>query len=51
MTALALMMRPTADGWGVYLSNGRELARYRGFWSKQLALRYLRRYMRGLLTP
>jgi hypothetical protein len=45
------MLRPTADGWGVYLTNGRELARYRGIWSKQLALRYLRRYVRETLTP
>ncbi len=48
MTALSLMIRPTSDGWGVYLSNGRELARYRGFWSKQLAIRFLRRYASAL---
>jgi hypothetical protein len=45
MTALALMIRPTANGWAVYLTNGQELARYRGFWSKQRALRYLQRYI------
>jgi hypothetical protein len=46
--ALSLMMRPTVDGWGVYLTNGHELARYRGFCSKQLALRYLQRCTRSL---
>jgi hypothetical protein len=51
MTALALMLRPTADGWAVYLTNGQQLARYRGICSKQLALRYLRRYERAALTP
>jgi hypothetical protein len=45
MAAQALMLRPTVDGWAVYLTNGRELARYRGFCSKQLALRYLQRYV------
>lgn len=46
MAALALVMRPTVDGWAVYLTNGQEVARYRGLWSEQLALRYLRRYVR-----
>jgi hypothetical protein len=44
MTALALMIRPTDNGWAVCFSDGRELVRYRGFCSKQLAVRYLRRY-------
>ena len=43
MTALALMIRPTGDGWGVYLTNGQELARYRGIGSKWRAAQYLRR--------
>jgi hypothetical protein len=47
MSALAVLMRPTENGWGVYLSNGQELIRYRGLWSKQLALRYLARYTRS----
>ncbi len=47
MTAFALTMRPTDNGWAVYLTNGHELARYRGFFSKQLALRYLQRYTRS----
>jgi len=41
MPALALMIRPTDDGWGVYLTNGQEVARFRGFASKWRALRYL----------
>lgn len=44
MPALLLSIRPTENGWGVYLSNGHELTRYRGLWSKTLALRYLKRY-------
>jgi hypothetical protein len=43
MTVLALMIRPTHDGWGVYLTNGRELIRYRGIGSRLRALRYLAR--------
>jgi hypothetical protein len=48
MNAVALMMRPTSDGWGVYLTDGRELARYRGLGSMWLAERFLRRYVRSL---
>jgi hypothetical protein len=44
MTALAMMIRPTGDGWGVYLTNGRELARFRGIGSKWRAARFLRRF-------
>jgi hypothetical protein len=47
MTALALMIRPTGDGWGVYLTNGRELARFRGLGSKWRAAQYLRRIRSG----
>jgi len=46
MTSFALMIRPTVNGWGVYLTNGQELARYRGPWSRLRALRYLQRYVR-----
>jgi hypothetical protein len=42
MPALAMMIRPTGDGWGVYLTNGRELARFRGIGSKWRAAQYLR---------
>jgi hypothetical protein len=48
MNAVALMIRPTGDGWGVYLTDGSELARYRGFGSRHLAEWYLRRYVRSL---
>ena len=51
MTAVALLIRPTDTGWGVYLSNGHELARYRGPWSKTLALRYLQRYTGPAASP
>jgi len=37
MPALALLMRATENGWTVDLSNGRELIRYRGLSSRQLA--------------
>jgi len=51
MTALALVIRPTDHGWGVYLTNGQELVQYRGFFAKQLALRYLQRYTRPTPRP
>jgi hypothetical protein len=51
MTAVALLIRPTDTGWGVYLSNGQELTRYRGPWAKTLALRYLQRYAQSAASP
>jgi len=45
MTTVALMIRPTDRGWAVCLTSGQELIRYRGPFSKRLALRYLQRYM------
>jgi hypothetical protein len=44
MSALSLLIRPTDNGWGVYLSDGRELMRYRGLCAKRQAMRYLKRY-------
>jgi hypothetical protein len=41
MTALTMMLRPVPGGWAVYLSNGRELARFRGFAARWRAMRYL----------
>jgi hypothetical protein len=41
MTAIALMLKPIAHGWAVTLTNGRELARFKGFGAKFRALRYL----------
>jgi hypothetical protein len=44
MTALALIIRPIRHGWAVYLTDGRELARFRGPGSKRRALRYHQRH-------
>ncbi|MEA2148170.1 MAG: hypothetical protein QOG59_3757 [Solirubrobacteraceae bacterium] len=41
MTALALIIRPTRHGFAVYLTDGRELARFNGPGAKRRALRYL----------
>jgi hypothetical protein len=41
MPALSMMIAPTSDGWGVYLSDGRQLARFRGIAARWRALRYL----------
>jgi hypothetical protein len=41
MSALTVMLRPVPGGWGVFLSNGRELARFRGLAARWRALRYV----------
>ena len=46
MTTLALMIGPVHHGWAVYLTDGRELARYRGLGARCRALRSARRYGR-----
>ena len=51
MTALALIIRPTRHGWAVYLTDGRELARFCGPGSKWRALRYLASATNALQTP
>jgi hypothetical protein len=51
MTALALMIRPTRHGWAVSLTDGREVARFRGPGAKRRALRYLARATQALQTP
>jgi hypothetical protein len=43
MPALALMLGPTPDGWAVYLTNGREVRRFRGPWARRKAPRFIRR--------
>ncbi len=43
MPALTMMIAPTTDGWGVFLSDGRELASFRGIAARWQALRYLAR--------
>ena len=40
--ALAITLKHVPGGWAVCLSNGRELARFRGFGARCRALRYLR---------
>ena len=41
MPALSMMVAPTPDGWGVFLSDGRQLASFRGIAARWRALRYL----------
>ena len=48
MTGLSLMLCPTESGWAVCLSNGQELVRYNGWFSRRLAVRYLESYARQL---
>jgi hypothetical protein len=38
-------MRPTKDGWAVYLTDGHELARFHGIGARRRALRYLARFV------
>ena len=46
MTAVGLMIGPTMDGWAVFMTDGRELARFRGVAARWRALRYVRRLVR-----
>jgi hypothetical protein len=41
MNALALMIGPIQCGWAVYLTDGREVARFSGLAAKRRAYRYL----------
>lgn len=41
MNTLALILKPIAHGWAVTLTDGRELARFRGLGAKRRALRYV----------
>jgi hypothetical protein len=41
MSTLTLMLRPVPGGWAVYLSNGRELVRYRGLAARWRAMRFV----------
>ena len=50
MTALALMIKPAPLGWGVYLTDGRQLARFFGPLSQWRARRYLARAADDLRT-
>jgi hypothetical protein len=51
MNALALSLTPTHPGWAVSLTDGRELARFRGPGAKRRALRYLASATRALRIP
>jgi hypothetical protein len=41
MNALCLILKPAGHGWAVCLTDGREVARFRGPGSRWRALRYL----------
>lgn len=41
MEALGVILKPTGYGWAVCLTDGREVARFRGPGSRWRALRYL----------
>jgi hypothetical protein len=43
--ALTINLRAILGGWSVCLSDGRELARFRGPWAHLRALRYLHAYL------
>jgi hypothetical protein len=51
MNTLAVTIKPIPLGWGIYLTDGRELARFRGPGSKWRALRYLASATKPLRTP
>jgi hypothetical protein len=42
MKALAITLKPILYGWSVCLTDGRELARFRGPGARERALRFLR---------
>lgn len=47
MNALLMMIRQIPHGWAVQLTDGRELARFRGPGSRWRALRYIARATRA----
>ncbi len=49
--ALAMTLRPVPCGWAVQLTNGRELARFRGPGALWRAQRYLRRAVEAARSP
>jgi hypothetical protein len=44
VTARALLIRPTPNGWAVLLSDGQEVVRFRGLGARDRALRYIRSF-------
>jgi hypothetical protein len=51
MNALRLILKPTAHGWTVGLTDSREVARFHGPASKWRALRYLASATNALQAP
>jgi hypothetical protein len=49
--ALAMTLRPVRYGWAVQLTNGRELARFRGPGALWRAKRYLTRAAHAARSP
>ena len=41
MSPVAIILKPVPGGWSVCLTDGRQLARFRGFGARARALRYL----------
>ena len=41
MNVLAIVLKPLPFGWALCLTDGRELARFRGPWARSRALHYL----------
>jgi hypothetical protein len=51
MHTVALMIKPIPYGWSACLTDGRELAHFRGPDSKRRALRYLAREAQARAMP
>ncbi len=51
MNPVAITLRPVLGGWAVCLTDGRELARFRGLCARYRALRYLRSALGDGLWP
>lgn len=47
MNPVALTLKPVLYGWAVCLTDGRELARFRGLGARYRALRYLYSALNG----
>lgn len=41
MNTLNVILKPSSAGWSIYLTDGREVARFRGLGSRRRALRYV----------
>jgi hypothetical protein len=47
---LGIILKPTDDGWAVCLTDGRQLARFRGPGARWRAARHLARYSHSFLS-